>query len=60
MDMERKQLRQKLVAMRNSIQDYLDNIDMDEVEVKPEKGKKEGKPEKPEKDGKSDKDEKED
>ena len=35
--------KKKLIAMRNSIQDYLDAMDMDEVDT-PEKGEK--KPEK--------------
>lgn len=46
--MDNKELKKKLVEVRDSIQDYLDNLDMDEIEVKSEKGK-------PEK-GKSDKD----
>lgn len=29
--------KKKLIAMRNSIQDYLDAMDMDEVDKKPEK-----------------------
>lgn len=36
--MDNKELKKKLVDMRNSIQDYLDNLDMDEVD---EKGKTE-------------------
>ena len=32
--------KKKLIAMRNSIQDYLDAMDMDEVDNKPEKGEK--------------------
>lgn len=30
--MDNKELRAKLVAMRNAIEDYLDNIDMDSAE----------------------------
>jgi hypothetical protein len=48
------EFKKRLIAMRNSIQDYLDAMDMDEVDKKPEKGDK-----KPEKD-KSDVEEDED
>ena len=36
--------KKKLIAMRNSIQDYLDAMDMDEVDSKPEKGEKKPEP----------------
>ena len=35
--MDNKELRAKLVAMRNAIEDYLDNIDMDSAEEEPKK-----------------------
>jgi hypothetical protein len=41
--MDNKELRAKLVAMRNAIEDYLDNIDMDSAE---EPKKKQAKKEK--------------
>lgn len=51
--MDNKELKKKLVAMRNSIQDYLDNLDLDMDEVdKPKKPEKDDK--KPEKDDKED------
>jgi hypothetical protein len=39
--MENKELRAKLIELRNQIQDYLDNIAMDEADEarKPAKGK---------------------
>lgn len=44
--------KKKLIAMRNSIQDYLDAMDMDEVDKKPEpKGSDKSDPEEDE-DGK--------
>lgn len=36
--------KKKLIAMRNSIQDYLDAMDMDAVDNKPEKGEKKPEP----------------
>ncbi len=49
--MENKKLKSDLIKLRNSIQEYLDNMDMDEVDKskKPEKDDK-----KPEKDDKED------
>lgn len=38
--MDTQDFKKKLIAMRDSIQDYLDNLDMAEVDSKPEKGKK--------------------
>lgn len=56
--MENKELRKKLVSLRNSIQDYLDGLDMDEAD-NPKKSEKDDK--KPEKDDKKpEKDDKED
>lgn len=53
--MDNKELKKKLVAMRNSIQDYLDNLDMDEVDKPEDKSKKPEKDDKkPEKDDKED------
>lgn len=58
--MDNKELKKKLVSMRNSIQDYLDNLDMDEVDEKPEKAKKPEKGKKPDKPGEPEKDGEED
>lgn len=35
--MNNMEFKKKLIAMRNSIQDYLDAMDMDAVDKKPEK-----------------------
>lgn len=42
--MNNMDFKKKLIAMRNSIQDYLDQLDMDEVDKKPEKGDKKPEP----------------
>jgi len=42
--MKDMEFKKKLIAMRNSIQDYLDAMDMDEVDKKPEKGEKKPEP----------------
>lgn len=44
--MDNMDFKKKLIAMRNSIQDYLDTLDMDEVEKKPEPKGSDKKPEK--------------
>ena len=44
--MNNMEFTKKLVAMRNSIQDYLDQLDMDEVDEKPEPKGSDKKPEK--------------
>jgi hypothetical protein len=44
------EFKKRLIAMRNSIQDYLDAMDMDEVDNKPEK-KPEKKPDPEEDEG---------
>lgn len=41
--MDNKELKAKLIKMRNAIQDYLDNIDMDAVDEKKEDKKPAGK-----------------
>lgn len=41
--MDIKELRGKLVKMRNAIEDFLDNMDLSEAEEKPAKDKKENK-----------------
>lgn len=47
-----KDLKGGLIAMRDSIQSFLDNIDMDEVDEKPKKKGDHEKSEKEEDDGK--------
>ena len=44
--MNNMDFKKKLIAMRNSIQDYLDQLDMDEVNEKPEPKGSDKKPEK--------------
>lgn len=38
--MDTQEFKKRLIKMRDAITDYLDNLDMDEADSKPEKGEK--------------------
>lgn len=42
--MDTQDFKTKLIKLRNSIQDYLDQLDLDGVDKKPEKGEKKPEP----------------
>lgn len=52
--MDNKKLKADLIKLRDSVQDFLDNMDIDSAEKKPEDKKSEKDDKKPEKEDKED------
>lgn len=49
--MDNKELKEQLIKLRNSLQDFIDNVNMDEADKKESKPKGKEKKDKEEKDG---------